>query len=321
MIYLPIGFQNRIKRLQNFIYKIILIFVYSIAIFHPVAEAKDTSVLKLIAPKTLTDSGIVSVLIERFEKQNPSVRVELTTTGALNVMEQAKQGKFDFILSHYPTGEKLFITDGSALHYAEIMYNYFAIIGPQNNDLDFSNVKNLKDVLQQLSEHNSDFFLPNPRSGTFQKVQSLASHYNIKLDWPYLVNTHSDVKQTLQQTDDMEGFTFADMGSYLNLKNRFESGMVPIYRDDVIMQNHIMAIVVNPKQYPQVNVAPANLFWTFLIDDNTQQFIAQFGQDKYGVQLFTPVAHLDNAVIAERSQTILTLQKHKLIIKLFQLYC
>jgi ABC-type tungstate transport system permease subunit/GGDEF domain-containing protein len=261
----------------------------------------------------------VSVLIERFEKQNPSVRVELTTTGALNVMEQAKQGKFDFILSHYPTGEKLFITDGSALHYAEIMYNYFAIIGPQNNDLDFSNVKNLKDVLQQLSEHNSDFFLPNPRSGTFQKIQSLASHYNIPLDWPYLINTHTDVKQTLQQADEMEAFTFADMGSYLNLKNRFESDMVPIYRDDFIMQNHIMAIVVNPKQYPQVNIASANLFWAFLIDDNTQQFIAQFGHEEYGYQLFTPVAHLDNAVIAERSHTILKLQQTQVYYQTFSI--
>ena len=311
MIYLRLDLNKIAYGFHKLIYKLILSFITITTVFYSTTEANEASTLKLIAPTTLVESGIVTALIERFEKQNPPFTIVLTTTGALKVIEQANAGQFDFVLSHYPTGEKLFIDEGSALRYAEIMYNYFAIIGPQDSKLDLSKVQNFKDILQQLSKENSDFLIPARRSGTFQKFLSLASHYDIKLDWEGLINTQSNVKQTLIQADEIEAFSFADMGSYLHLRKDFESDMVPIYRDDVIMQNHIMAIVVNPKQHPQVNIALANLFWNFLIDDNTQQFIAQFGQDKYGVQLFTPVAHLDNAVIAERSQNILKLQQTK----------
>jgi diguanylate cyclase (GGDEF)-like protein len=274
-------------------------------------EAQDASTLKIIAPKTLVDSGIVDALINRFKQQNPNVEIELISTGALKVIEQAYLGQVDLILSHYPMGETFFINEGHAARHAEIMYNYFTLLGPQSNNLDLVKIKTFKDLLLQMSQNKNYFLLPHPRSGTFQQLQSLATHYNVQLDWPQVSNTQSNVNVTILQADEMEGYTFADMGSYLKIRPSLQSDMVSIYRDDVNMQNHIQAMVVSQKVYPQANAALANQFFSFLIDDNTQEYIANFGLDEYGIQLFTPVAHLDPSVIAERSLMILDLQENR----------
>jgi len=121
------------------------------------AFAKTEGVVKVIAPVTLTEVGIVSELVNDFNKIHPDIEILVHSTGALKVIEMAAKGEGDLLFSHYPKGEKNFINKGYAKYYAEIMYNYFAIVGPEDHGLDLQNTHSLKDLLHLFSKHSVNF--------------------------------------------------------------------------------------------------------------------------------------------------------------------
>ena len=57
--------------------------------------------LRLAVANTAAESGLVDVLIEVFKRENPQFDVELTVSGGLVVLETARQGSIDAVLTHH----------------------------------------------------------------------------------------------------------------------------------------------------------------------------------------------------------------------------
>jgi tungstate transport system substrate-binding protein len=56
------------------------------------------------------------------------------------------------------------------------------------------------------------------------------------------------------------------------------------------MLNYYHVIVVNPEAHPDVNATAGQAFADFLVSDEVQQVIEEFGVDQYGEPLFFPDA-------------------------------
>ena len=52
-------------------------------------------------------------------------------------------------------------------------------------------------------------------------------------------------------------------------------------------RNHV--VMVNPERFPSVQAELVTLFIEFLVKAETQRAIGEFGKEKYGQGLFTPV--------------------------------
>ncbi len=276
-----------------------------------ISNAVASDRLRIVAPTTLVNSGVVTALVEDFSSLDPHTQIDIRSMGALQVLRLAERGEADLILSHYPRGESLFLNRGFGSRQAEIMYNDFAIIGPRDNGLDFARIGNLSDLLTQLSTGEVDFLAPHPDSGTYQRLQDLLLLFGLQSDWDGFVSSGTDVVGTLAVADDMELFTFADIGSYMLQRANLSGRIVPLYRDDVALQNRVVAIVVNPARFPEANVAAANRFWEYLVSERGQSLVRRFGAEDYGVRIFTPIAHLDPHVIAERRGRLLDERRSK----------
>ncbi len=258
----------------------------------------SASPLRVVAPTTLVESGIISALVDDFKQLHPELKITISSVGALKVIEMASRGEADLIFSHYPEGENIFLNQGFGIYSAEIMYNFFAFIGPIDHGLDLHNVHTAKELLQLLAEQAVDFIAPHPRSGTTHQLKKLMSYSGINSGWEGYYSSGTTAIKTLLLADENEQFTFADMGTYLTSQNKMAGSIIPLFRDDVALQNRISAIVVNAEQFPEVDNLNAELFWNYLIENRAQLLIQSFTGKNSNTKIFTPIAHLDPNVIA-----------------------
>jgi len=108
------------------------------------------------------------------------------------------------------------------------------------------------------------------------------------------------------------------MGTYLVNKNKMAGAIIPLFRDDVALQNRVSAIVVNEEQFPNMNSRDAILFWNYLIGHRAQLLIKGFTGESINTEIFTPIAHLDPNVISVKleKQNSQSQQKYLLLLSI-----
>ena len=93
---------------------------------------------------------------------------------------------------------------------------------------------------------------------------------------------------TLRIASEKGGYLLTDRATYLANQEFLDS--VILVEGDPKLLNIYHAISVNPDKWPEVNYSGAQAFTSFLISENTQQLIGEFGIDQYGQPLFFPDA-------------------------------
>ena len=297
-----------IKRLKLVIY-IILCLSFTLTTFN--ASLASDKTLRVIAPFTLVNTGIVDSLIKDFSQLYPDIEIEVQAAGAIKVLDMAENGEADLIFSHYRKGDQIFLNSEFGYLNAEIMYNYFIIIGPDNHGLNLSNIHSFKSLMKLLEENSIKFVIPHYRSGTAQRFRDLLTHIGINENWEGLYSSQTSARETLFIADESAVFTFADIGTYLTNQNDLLGGLIPIYRDDAALQNRVSAIVVSPDKFENINIEQAILFWNYLISDRAQLLIREFTAGDGNTRIFTPISHLDPNVISKKSSEKLKQQEQK----------
>lgn len=273
---------------------------FAIGASAPVAGAEDT--LRLLAANTLVETGVLGALVAQFQTQRPGVRVEVTAAGALAVLERGRAGKADLLITHYPQGEELFVHDGYGASRTLVLYNDFAFLGPAQDPLGISKGHDPVVALKRLAAGQSDFFVPSARSGTARRLSQLFAIAQVEPAWVGYQVTDTSAKGTLQMAAMAGAYTFADMGTYLVNRAEIGKALVPLLRDHILLRNNYHAIVVNQAKVAHANQALAQAFHDFLVSDPAQALIGRYGEDRYGVQMLTPAAHLDEGLRAKRIQ-------------------
>ena len=85
----------------------------------------------------------------------------------------------------------------------------------------------------------------------------------------------------------------ADIGFFVELAPPNAVDIVILVEKDERMLNFINIIPCNPEKMPKVDAEGAEDFINWLVSDEAQKIIAEFGVDKYGEQLFFPNAGSD----------------------------
>ena len=92
---------------------------------------------------------------------------------------------------------------------------------------------------------------------------------------------------TYRMADEMQGYTLIDRATYLaNKGNYCWNPWLKVMN----CSSTPMVIAVSPEKYPNINYEGATAFIQWIISDETQALIAEFGKDQYGQSLFIPDA-------------------------------
>jgi diguanylate cyclase (GGDEF)-like protein/PAS domain S-box-containing protein len=276
------------------------------------AQGTTPNVLRVATASTAGETGIIGALAREFEARNPGVKLELEFSGAIAVLDRARAGGADLIITHHPESEAVFVDEGYGLLNTVIMYNEFALFGPARDPLRLHEETDIREILRRLAENQVAFLVPGRRSGTYKKLSELWIMAAIEPSWPGYEITGESSAGTLRSAALFGAYSFADLGTYLANRTELSGKLVPLVRDHVALRNYYSAIVVSAQKVAGVNQALAERFLAYLVSDVGQENIRRFGEERLGAQIFTPAAYLDEGLRARRIAAELAAQSQNL---------
>ncbi|MDQ6671720.1 MAG: substrate-binding domain-containing protein, partial [Chloroflexota bacterium] len=258
----------------------------------PTAVPRTGSETDLILATTTStqDSGLLDVLVPLFQ-QKTGYQVKTISVGTGAALALGARGEADVVLVHAPASEVQWMQQGNGTERLLVMHNDFLIVGPDGDPAHIKGDASALDAMQKIADAKAPFVSRGDNSGTQQLELSLWQKINIvPKGQPWYVESGTGMGQTLTIADQKEAYTIADRATWLAFTARIQLPIL-VERDPLLLNvYHVMP--VNPDKFPNVkiNTAGGKAFADFMVAPDTQKVIGEFGQEKYGQQLFVPDA-------------------------------
>ncbi len=260
----------------------------------------DASKKKLVISTTtsLYDTELLDTIEDQFEAKYP-VDVYFISAGTGLAITHAQRGDADMILVHAPSKELTFLESGFGACRKIVAYNFFAVVGPEAdpaNIKDLPPIQALSNIVNAGRDEEAKWISRGDDSGTHTKEKQLwtIAGFNWALlreeDWYEEAGT--GMGKTLQVADNRDAYTLADMGTYLKYHKGKIISLKTLVSQGEELLNVYSAIAGNRTKHSHINFDDAITFIEFLISEEGQEIIANFGKDVYGQSLFYPAVNL-----------------------------
>jgi tungstate transport system substrate-binding protein len=251
------------------------------------APTPEDPQLTLATTTSTQDSGLLDVILPDFEAKT-GYQVEVIAVGSGAAMSMGESGDADVLLVHSRAAEDEFIAAGHGVDRHDVMYNDFLIIGPAADPAGIKGGNDAVAAITQISESEAIFLSRGDESGTHKKELSIWRAAGIEPSGDWYNSVGKGMGDTYRMADEMQGYTLIDRATYLANKGNYS--LEPMVEGDELLFNPYGVIAVSPEKYPNINYECATAFIQWIISDETQALIAEFGKDQYGQSLFIPDA-------------------------------
>ena len=278
----------------------IIVIAGTLAYFNYFAKRR----LIIATTTSLYDTGLLDE-IERNYEATHSVDVNIISAGTGIAIQHAQNRDADLILVHAPAQEKTFLEKGWGLNRKIIVYNYFTVIGPENDPAAIAG-KSVNTALRNIANYGGNltdqsgltkiWISRGDNSGTHTKEQSLwkAAGYNYTLisAEPWYASIGSGMGDTLNIANQKNAYTLSDIGTFLKFSKDGIISLVALLTEEKSLLNVYSVMAVNQTApanqtlHEQVNYVDAMDFIQYLTSAETQQFIENYGKADYGQSLF-----------------------------------
>ncbi len=258
----------------------------------PAQAAENLRISSTIGP---VDAGMLPLLAETFT-QNTGIEVTIAKAGTGATLKKAESGSFDLVMVHARKLEDAFCAAGFGVDRRDVMYNDFVILGPANDPAGIKGMKKVTEAVKKIADAGVPFVSRGDKSGTHVKEMEIwaAAGITPSGDW-YEVweGGAKGNKATTLYVNEKQAYTLMDRATWLTVKN--DVSVVPLMEADPLMLNLIAIIRVNPEKFPDIHKDAALKFADWVVGDEAQTLIRDFGKDKYGQPLFFPNSDQWNA--------------------------
>lgn len=259
--------------------------------------APERSVLTIATTTSLYDTGLLTMLEDIYEKKN-NVDLQITSQGTGKAIELAKRGDVDILLVHSPSQEIAFLDEGYGLNHRCLAYNYFFIIGPLSDPAGIRGLSPEAAFARIISlgmnkTPGISFVSRGDNSGTHSAEKNVwkTAGYNytgeVQRSGAWYIEAGKGMGETLVLASEKGAYTLTDEGTYLTFERQLN--LTALVKSGDLLLNRYSVMAVNPEKHPGVNIIEANRFINWLISDEGKQIIGNFGKEKYGKGLFTPL--------------------------------
>lgn len=251
------------------------------------ANAADPSEVVLLA-STIgpIDAGIVPALVTAFHASTGIV-VRFVGAGTGATLEMSKRGEFDLVLVHALSLEKKFMAEGFGIDRRDVMYNDFVILGPAADPAGIKGLNDPKEAFRRVAASQSRFVTRGDNSGTHVAEKALWDKAGLQPQgawYEVFEKGASGNGPTLRHADSREAYVLMDRATWLVLKAKLSLALLVENHPDLF--NFIAIIRTNPERFPKANGVGAVRFADWLVGDEAQSLIADFGKGEFGASLF-----------------------------------
>ena len=268
--------------------RLLLTLVTSLVLAATVHAGRPAQSAIILATTTSTqDSGLLDVLVPRFEKER-GIAIKVIAVGSGAALRMAARGDADVILVHAPAAERPYVEAGDLVDGRAVMHNDFVITGPGDDPAGIRALTSVNDVMRALATRGA-FVSRGDDSGTHSQELALWAAAGID---PRSIQRREETGQgmgaTLSIADQRRAYTLTDRGTYLSLRRRLKLAI--LFQGDASLRNLYHVYAVNPAKNPRIQRDAAQTFIDFLVSPPIQQAIADFKRAEYGESLFFPDA-------------------------------
>jgi tungstate transport system substrate-binding protein len=243
---------------------------------------------------SLYDTGLWDEIEKNYEATH-NVDLNIISAGTGIAIEQAENGDADLIVVHSPSMEKDFLEQGYGVCRRIIAYNFFTIVGPSSDPAGIEGV-NATEALKRIADYGRNqstivWVSRGDNSGTHSKEQSLwkAAGYNytlISAEITWYASVGSGMANTLNVAEQKSAYTLSDIGTYLKLSKDGAISLTALITEEKALLNVYSVMAVNQTLHSHVNFDDAIDFIKYLVSDEGQALIENYGKANYTQSLF-----------------------------------
>jgi len=252
----------------------------------PTSTASAPQDLHLATTTSTCDTGLLDVLNRKFEDEN-NVKILTVCEGTGKAVATGELGAADVVMVHAVQLELQAVANGSFINRKYMMYNYFVIIGPDNDPAGIKNATNATDAFRRIAAKQSPFISRGDKSGTDIMEKSIWKAANVTPAGTWYQSVGKGMGETITTADIKEGYTLSDRGTYLAMKDKIQLRLL-FESDQKYLFNPYHVMAVNPAKFPDVKYDLAMKYVNYTISPEGQDIIRNYGKDKYGEALFVP---------------------------------
>lgn len=242
--------------------------------------------IRLATTTSTCDTGLLDVLNKKFEYQN-NAKISTICEGTGKAIATGELGAADVLMVHSVQAELKAVANGSFINRTYLMYNYFVIIGPENDPAGIRNASNATNAFTRIATKQSPFVSRGDNSGTHIMELSLWKDANITPAGTWYQSVGKGMGDTITTADIKNGYTLSDRGTYLAMKEKIKLSIL-FESDQKYLFNPYHVMAVNPAKFPNVKYDLAMKYITYATSSQGQDIIRNYGKDKYGEALFVP---------------------------------
>ncbi len=251
----------------------------------PTSTAPATQELRLTTTTSTCDTGLLDVLNKKFEEAN-NVKILTICEGTGKAIATGELGAADVVMVHDEKSELKAVANGSFINRSYMMYNYFVIIGPENDPSGIKNANNASDAFRKIAAKQSPFISRGDDSGTHNMEKSVWKAANITPNGTWYQSVGKGMGDTITTAEIKGGYTLSDLGTYLAMKDKIKLRI--LFANDTYLFNPYHVMAVNPAKSPNVKYELAMKYINYMTSPEAQDIIRNYGKDKYGEALFAP---------------------------------
>jgi tungstate transport system substrate-binding protein len=293
----------------------------------PVASPKTR--FKIATTTSLYDTGLWAYLEPKFEEKYKDYKVEggityigieldIVYAGTGAAINQGKAGNVDAVIVHDPDQEKTFVSDNWGIYKRSFAYNFFMIAGPST---DPAGIKDLEpvDAFKKIAEAGKadpskvKFVSRGDNSGTHgaEKRMWAAAGYDYATDieesGQWYVESGQGMGPTLTMANELNAYVLCDGSTFTSYQGKL--ALVALVKKTAAETLNVYNVyAINPAKIKTAKIDIAKLFINWLISDDVQKAIGEYGVKEFGGSLFYPITDTSYPAIPNLSDNMKPVQ-------------
>ena len=187
----------------------------------PTTTASSPQEMRLATTTSTCDTGLLDVFNKKFEQEN-NVKISTICEGTGKAIATGELGAADVLMVHAVQAELNAVANGSFINRTYMMYNYFVIIGPENDPAGIKNASNATDAFRKITAKQAPFISRGDESGTHVMEKSIWKAANITPAGTWYQSVGKGMGDTITTADIKNGYTLSDRGTYLAMKDKIK---------------------------------------------------------------------------------------------------